>query len=587
MPYPPAALCRGLGRAYTNSKKKKWQFVIQGDNMKKIFLILLIPFAAYADTCHLEQVGGGDWRIVCEGSGLVYNYVDVTNEVYVIQDCENLKTSLLSSVLSINSDAEAVYDSRIPIEDSLRDLTLEETIETNQVFITSYNTIYQNLEFMAAKLEGVIDNTSPSGSIDNLYYTISNIECVSCPTNGASGGGSGGSCCDVDFTDIINRLIVAEQQRAAISNQIESIFYYLGVFTNEIAYSNFLLEHGFGEITNMLNYAHWDTLPYSTFNPSTGLNSLYGLRTLSHGTNFSVGQLPLNTISANARDNGWLPSIWWQNFDQLKIMGSLNSFELNKYLNYHGPVTNNLISLNKTLDSLTDSTTNFFSFFRGELGVRGVLEDWQSEEVSGSYYDFLTNHYLSVVFGESLSGYQAEKTNWFSRIETLLAALVFVDGSETNAYASATDASTNSVDNIKDSFNSTFDGVSSAPSTQMELAVDIEKSMYNSLKSFSQAFSSASLPSTVRLLYVYKDDGGGGGSLRKGALRSSGGSVDVSVDVDGKLSDFIEILRSCSTLCWVFFGLWFMFKFAVWTVKKIYFLIRYIIDFFNMVAGGK
>lgn len=512
--------------------------------MKKIFLALL-PFVSLADTCHLEQVGGGDWRIVCEGSGLEYHYIDVTNEVYAIANCDELKSSLLSISENIMQSGDVlertISYSYNDIEDVIQTVnqTISDPIQSGPI-LGGLNHIKTELDYGYDYAENLVNQSS------TLYDEISGISCGSCPTNGASGGGSGGSCCDVDFTQIIDRMIIAELQRADISNQIARISNYLGSITNELNYLNFLVEHGFGEITNSLSYLKLDNLQFSTLNPATGLNALYGLRTLSSGTRFSVGALSMNTISANPRDNGWLPSLWWQNFDHLKILGSLNSFELNKYLNVYGPLTNNLLTIVDNIVPLTDSTTNFFSFFRGEIGVSGVLEDWTNEESDGTYHDFLTNHYINVVRGGSLSGNTSSKTNWFSRIETLLAALVFTDSAETNTV----DASAGNVE--RQQLATSYGTANQAAATFSEDFKTTSQSIVTLYQNYFTTFETAAMPSHVVLMTLSNSD--------------PSEQVEIAFQSDS-LGILVESCRVVTTLCWSSVGIFLLYKFLVWSAR--------------------
>lgn len=452
-----------------------------------------------------------------------------------IEDCERLKENMMqdlnyqeSNILEGINPALLTFtnriDSLIGQVDAIRRLDTDDDYEMDLLSLRG------NIASLNANVYYTLDYSNNAYEYTQyLKATVNAINCTTCD------GSSSSNCCD--FTEILQAI-------GNVSNGVNIVIHELSVISNQLnslEYTNFLLDHGFGDITNMLNFANWEALPYSPFNPASGLNSLYGLRTLSQGTRFSVGQLSLNTISANARDNGWLPSIWWQNFDQLKIMGSLNSFELNKYLNFYGPVTNALSSI-----------TNNFSLLRSDINPQHSLAHWSG----GSIYDYLTNQYLDAI--------NVSPSNWHSRVESLLAALVFQDSAQ-----SSSDKEQDIEDEVQDGLDDALD-----KRTELESAFDSEENItFLDLENFDTfempdiEVSDDKLPDELYITF--------------GALTWFDDTYSdqiVTIDLTNKdVVDFLTLVRSFFTVLWwgaVLLFVWWLFKWFLRFLKWVWSAIK-------------
>lgn len=466
--------------------------------------VLFCSFVAFSGgTCELIQYPSGEYVIRCQGDGVSINYVEHTNEVYIIQNCEELKANLLSAVDGVSSSitsALSLYDLDYYII-SLRDYGNYMDDDTNfngelDNLSRDYDELKDRLRTCAQELNGDLSTADPPHL--SLYQQIFDIECGSCSTN--SNDGSNNNCCSVDLSPIITRLNDAQSLRKSITNSLAFVVNALGSYV------------GGNNTARYMQSEMWSggSLSFSQkLQPLASKDSQYSL------------------------------------VNMLKLLHSNLAMT-------QASINNYLYTINTNLSFLSTQSINFFSFFRGEVGVNGALEDWQPQ--FGSYHDYLTNHYVkSIISPSSLSPSEQEKTNWFSRVETLLAALVFADDS----------TSTNTVDSSygNDEVSQITGGlvsISQTSSSQLDLFQQTSDSLISRVRSFSSAFSDASMPSTVRLVKLDNSD-----------------SSFIQFE-SSEISPLVEACHCATTLAWCLGGLILLFWFFHYTVKASYNLVVFI-----------
>lgn len=479
--------------------------------MKKLLSIIAFCFSVcvFADgegTCTLVQNADGSFRIVCEGDGLetIQQTIVTTQQVCMtVQNCLEVKTDL-TKYLDKLTFGESYLD---------RDFyTLEDVLVASQdlqYFISNARDLntdpsvddeLNNASLVLTDLDQIVP--SVINTAYELNDIIDNIECCS-NTNSSGGCSSSSSCCD--FSPILQRLDNLVGYYNYITNKFDSVYEKLGGSSH-------------------LGYKYIDS-DYN-LNPNAGLRYF----------NWNSSKTPyinLLNLALHSQYN--------------------NAFGLasaNNYLHKLTFLETPYISTN--LETLVNESTNFFSFFRGEVGVHGALEDWQPE--FGSYYNYLTNHYLkSIIDPSSLSTSEQSKTNWFSRIETLLAAFVFADS----------DTATNTVDLSygRDQISELTSGLQSIDQTsydQLNLFHQTSESLISRVRSFSSAFSNASMPSTVRLVKLGNSD-----------------SSYIQFE-STEISPLVEACHCATTLAWCLGGLILLFWFIHYTVKASYNLVVFI-----------
>lgn len=201
-------------------------------------------------------------------------------------------------------------------------------------------------------------------------------------------------------------------------------------------------------------------------------------------------------------------------------------------------------------------------------GIPPALQDWTPTD--GVYYDYLTNFYLRVNSGHVLPS-EMSRTNWFGRIESLLAALVFSD----------TEDGTNTVDrnygtSEKQSLNELVSNLGGNMNGHVGNMTRDSENVLSVVRRISSGFSQASMPSSVVLVTIPNGE----------SQTRSGGSYQISFD-SSEFSSFIEICRCATTLAWSFFGLLLLVKFSWWASRTSYSLVVFCWGVLSGVFGGK
>lgn len=477
-----------------------------------LLFVALSSFVALSDgNCYLTQYPNGQYVITCEGDGILVNYVEITNDVYIIENCEQLKQNLASAVNYISSELVLAYPQLISISNSAEIIYYSSSSDQVDIRNNSQSIQVQSME-LYNRLQSV-DRSLVSEDSSSLLSQINSIVCGSCSTNGD------GSCCDVDLTPILQQLNESQFVLNSITNLLG---FYVGGTANPFARMNW------SNTTGKFTFGSSNQLLANNYNQRNVINLLSLMQN--------------NLVNTQA--------------------------SINNYLRYFASVQIPNISTN--LEFLLISSTNHFSFFRDLTFQDSPLIDYSQQSGFDNYYDFLTNHYVKVSFKQynDLLGDEASKTNWFSRIETLLAALVFSDAQSTNTV----DESYGETQQ-EDIINS-LDGLTSTPSTQVDLMSQTSDGIIASLRSLNSSFSFASsMPGTVELVSI------------SGGMRSAGNSNVISFE-SSDIRNLVEACRCATTLGWCFGGLWLLFLFISWSVKTSYNLCIFCWDVVTAIFGG-
>lgn len=520
-----------------------------------IFIVVL-PFFALADgNCTLIQQPNGNYEIVCSGSGL-----EITTETVIITnavsfaDCEAIKTALTNGLETIGKNSYDAYDSLIDLRSRVEDYWYDGYITDGSSMGDIYYTLSANIDKVRV-VRDTVGYPYPYGST-SLLWDAKNINCYSCSTNSSSGGGGDSSCCVPDFSEILGSLTLISSQISEITNSVHDYTVYFESITNNLI--QFRSEVNANLITNNL---YWSKLlNLSNSFPSFGneVSAYYGFSypTITKPTvqNPMFTAVNLGQMAHYPQDYGYFNSLLADVLFINRNLSSLNNWFYYNSINYESQNVTNLLHLYQ-------HTTNFFTFFRREITPVPPLSNWSADFSKGSYYDYLTNNYLRLNRGEPTD---LESTNWFGRIEALLAALVFGDdGSNgTNTVDSSyMSAEQQSVDEMSTT-------ISGSASRQFTLVSSTGEGIISLLRRFSSSFSVATRPSTVVLLTVPALDGTQ--------------NIEFSTE---EHSAFFDICRNVTTLIWVFLGLFLLYKYITWALRKIYSIMLLVYDFIQSIFG--
>lgn len=491
---------------------------------------------AFADgVCYLEQtLPDGSYIITCEGDGIVYNYVTQTN--VVVANCEELKTSILHEVDSNAYFLQYGYSYLDDMSNSINVLRHDgANVDALEGDYLSFRGFYD---------DAILSFVGEDGHGGLRQYIDENMICGSCSTNSSGGSSGGGSCCNTDLTPILESLNYGHYLSESLLSTASNVVL-------QLQYTNFLLEHGFHDATNLLANIRFD-LGIGFQSVTNILNSislsLYDSKSNAYAYRKYYKQSYMNSSYKNTLQNVSPYFYSFNNSDFLRsiarnIYGLVDPIlSLNNY--WYDYSFNRFPILTNTVGTLTTATTNFFTFFRGEIGVKGVLGDWTAD--AGTYYDFLTNHYLKVVNGEQIQGSAASKTNWFSRIETLLAALVFADSESTNT------VNTSSGTTEQSQLSAGYSTINASASTSSQGFRRSAESIVSLYRRFGTAFDGAALPAHVLLIR---------------ATSSDDRVVEIGFDVSSGISGFVEACRLVCTFCWASVGIFLLYRFMVWATN--------------------
>ena len=255
------------------------------------------------------------------------------------------------------------------------------------------------------------------------------------------------------------------------------------------------------------------------------------------------------------------------------IEGLTNSFDsvLGSMTNFNNDLNLSLTNIEISLESIITNqlkSLSFYSAFSNQFNTvisnQTLFSDYLfnsdnvlSDYTDGSYYDFLTNRYIS--------GSNGSLSNWYERIETLLAALTFSAVSQSNL--------TTQVDN-EDDLKQRFKDIltqSVNENTQTSIiktANDSQGAIIDIVRGLSSTISSVASQHSI----VF----GWGDNETVKFEDFVGGNFHITVSGHG-VDQFTMVGRAVSTLCWIVVTCLLVFKFSLWMARvgyKLYTFIR-------------
>lgn len=275
----------------------------------------------------------------------------------------------------------------------------------------------------------------------------------------------------------------------------------------------------------------------------------------------------------------------YTNIKNLSLLGLLqewagwNSLALSSLNNY--AYTNEVAvgSIVKTsfsaLHSLTNIESRFSIFNDFVFSADAPLSMYTDKQTDGSYHDYLTNYYIKVSKGQQ-SGSDSF-TNWFSRVELLLAALVFQDEDDstinTNGVPSESDK--NSVTQVGSSLGQTISGFVQDGNSHVSSVDTSGNSIIRMVTSWNTAIGEVAKPAPFVVAEFTAPDS------------QSRSNISLWLDTeDEKLSSFIEIGHGISTLAWVAVFLLLGYNLAVYSIRVLRRLISFSFSLYSAIFGG-
>lgn len=178
--------------------------------------------------------------------------------------------------------------------------------------------------------------------------------------------------------------------------------------------------------------------------------------------------------------------------DFYKIVLSAGSYSnvLNSIVGHTSSISNSTANINIKLDLFNTLVGNVFST-RLDSSTQGSTPSYDG---TVSRYSFLTNRYLS----DSVSS--GRSTNWFERIEILLAALVFSDDGTNSNVASSYSEASRKYDSEFASVNTALSAGDTEVSQGLGYLDGSSRSFLSLLSAWHNSLSGASIPSTIKII---------------------------------------------------------------------------------------
>lgn len=310
------------------------------------------------------------------------------------------------------------------------------------------------------------------------------------------------------------------------------------------------------------------------------ISSIYTLKSYNGQPSIS----PLSTwiapfhsyMSANTMRGYTLKNTLFYGFkSQVGLLSSLNNYAYADYISM-GVLTNLVAS---GFSSITNTLVDQFSIFANDSPLKGTTEK------PDKYYDYLTNYYIKVSVNPSGSASEPY-TNWFNRIEMLLAALVFkTDKPVSNNFTTA------NTESMRGALDSALDNVRGIQDNSQSVITTVEKSSRSLLNVISQWDDKLTMASSLPSHIDFIDIGGakdGGGAKRASSDPGLGGAVNTKIGLDlssGPLKLFLDSCRAVSTLCWIFVFIFAGWGVACFMVSKFLTVIKFCYAVFKVALG--
>lgn len=351
-------------------------------------------------------------------------------------------------------------------------------------------------------------------------------------------------------------------------------------YTNQFYYSNLL---GFDRFRyyaqGQLNNTQLSLYPLSPYDNMQNLRNATIYDAVAAGfESLLISQGSINNylywLKAVAGSNR-LESVENHIFAVSNLVGRLDDYVLNDFSNEIVKISNNLSFLTNRVDyttnlvhlaELVETNNSFLASIDSKLDVLDyikILSTTPLSEYSGDqdYFDYLTNLYIN---GSSSSGQVS--TNWFERIEILLASLVFGDSDGTNGvpqgvHMEGVDSS--AVESALTDFSYSSDFTSGIDSLDQT-----KQNFFQILHAFHNSVQSVTCPASVSI-----GIGGLNGEDTRDFNDLMHGHFQVSFSV-GSSDIFTTVVRSVTTICWVLVFLVIFWKAGFWLLRKMIYLYR-------------
>lgn len=382
-------------------------------------------------------------------------------------------------------------------------------------------------------------------SLGMARYNLSSVQVIRDSVNSIQCSGSNTCNCaeylapimyDVERirAEVVSMQALVDEITMNIIDINENIGSILENFDNVFEYFNY--------VTNQLSHANSWTSPFSL--PSVWIMKTGG----SQNAVSSSSWKPFHQVT-DIQNSTWRELVGYGLRTIFATTASLNNFAHSNTFTHasiwKSSVSNNVAlgTVSRILDRGFDSVTNQFSIFIGaSAGASPVLGSYT--ESDGSYHTYLTNYYINVS-GSSISG-STPLTNWFNRIEMLLAALVFQDddGPNTNSIPSSS-----SFDSLKSELNQNMTSINQQGQDYLSTVDTSGKSLLSMLGEWNSAVSGVAKPSAFVIASIPTQ---ASSPSTRSSSSDSGSSLDITLDTDNdSLSGFIELVRGVTTLAWV------------------------------------
>lgn len=391
-----------------------------------------------------------------------------------------------------------------------------------------------------------------------------------------SSSGGGGSYDDTDLMAELDELERHLSNIESIVDLIETDLYpYLEKFFKP-------LYDGLGHITNSLPSVSFYTYFTNKVSHSRASNTAYTASLLAFRYNFDSQRWaqPIYRLSSL---NPYYKTTNAVDIDKLK---SLNDYLLLLAYNqmaYDGGIlttlyTNTLNTFSfhrdyqKDFKSYSDFTTNKIHEIVSIFNTTSPLDRITEDSNPSNIYNFVTNYYIKVSTNPSGSA-DENHTNWFNRVEMLLAALVFrpQEVAPSNDFSNVKD---NEKKQFEDSIKDFLDNdIGDIQQNSENVLSDFEKTKTSLLSFFSHlnnSFSSlASIPSHIEFFQI----------------DTSNGVTRVEISTQGTLATFADTLRAITTLCWISFFIVTSFLLSRWLFIKFSSILKFCYSVFKTLIG--
>lgn len=292
----------------------------------------------------------------------------------------------------------------------------------------------------------------------------------------------------------------------------------------------------------LLTYLETNSTYQLVNNISTSLANIASNKSNSAGFNID-GELLTNALKRVIAQSDYVTGVFSNKYNNLSLFWTTNFPSVLAYLS---SISNDIRRLAYDID--TAYVHLFENHYKNVFEGTGEFDRPQDN----GYYTFLTNRYI---LGEPTINYNP--SNWFDRVETLLAALVF------------NESTTNLSDEVKNSqvLEQTYNQLGN---------YTIFQSNQNSLFNLAQKSSNSFLGLSYALYHQFSLLGapvsiqlGWGDSDTTDYESLLGGHFRVTIS-HSRLDWFTEVIRSVTSIIWILISTVLIWKCSFWLCKKVY-----------------